>query len=133
MKIIREKSTKRVFYFFNDNDEVILSEKHLSGFQTDASINSINFELVENTAPLMFDAQFGAVSYDGSFHIIDQAAYDLNKSKFETQQVKNNIKSQIYVLEEKVTPRRTREAILGVDNGWLTNVELQIEELRGQL
>lgn len=46
---------------------------------------------------------------------------------------KAKIKADIAALEEKVTPRRTREAILGTDNGWLADIENQIQELRGQL
>ena len=43
------------------------------------------------------------------------------------------VEQRIAALEEKVTSRRTREAILGTDNGWLADIELQIQELRGQL
>ena len=46
---------------------------------------------------------------------------------------KAKIKSDIAALEATITPRRTREAILGTDNGWLADIELQIQELRGQL
>lgn len=46
---------------------------------------------------------------------------------------KTKIKSDIAALEDSVTPRRQREAILGTDNGWLANVDLEIAELRGQL
>lgn len=28
------------------------------------------------------------------------------------------------LLEATITPRRTREAILGTDNGWLADIEL---------
>ena len=46
---------------------------------------------------------------------------------------KSKIKSDIAALEATITPRRTREAILGTDNNWLADIELQIQELRGQL
>ena len=46
---------------------------------------------------------------------------------------KAKIKSDIAALEEKVTPRRTREAILAIDTTWLADVELQIGQLRQQL
>ena len=46
---------------------------------------------------------------------------------------KLEIKSKIAVLEEKVTPRRLREAILAIDTVWLADVELQIGQLRQQL
>lgn len=44
-----------------------------------------------------------------------------------------NLVSQISELEKQVTQRRIREAILGLDNGWLSGIEQQIEVLRGQL
>lgn len=56
---------------------------------------------------------------------------DAQAQKVEDEKAK--IKADIAALEEKVTPRRTREAILGTDNGWLADIELQIQELRGQL
>lgn len=36
-------------------------------------------------------------------------------------------------LEDSVTPRRIREAIIGEDNGWLADIESQITVLRAQL
>lgn len=46
---------------------------------------------------------------------------------------KNKVLNEIKAIEAKITPRRTREAILGTDNGWLADIENQIQELRGQL
>lgn len=43
------------------------------------------------------------------------------------------IKAQITTLESSITNRRTREAILGTDNGWLAGVNQQIADLRAQL
>lgn len=40
---------------------------------------------------------------------------------------------RIDILENSVTPRRAREAVLGIDNGWLAGIESQIETLRRQL
>lgn len=39
--------------------------------------------------------------------------------------------NSILALESTVTERRTREAILGIDGGWLANVNAQIATLRG--
>lgn len=44
-----------------------------------------------------------------------------------------NIKQQIFKLESDITNRRLREAVLGIDNGWLANVNQQIADLRAQL
>lgn len=48
--------------------------------------------------------------------------------------VKNDIKKQILALESTTTQRRLREAIL-TDGGkkWLTDIDTQIQTLRGQL
>jgi hypothetical protein len=43
------------------------------------------------------------------------------------------IKQQIAKLEATITPRRQREAILGIDNGWLADVNAQIATLRAKL
>lgn len=37
---------------------------------------------------------------------------------------------QIIDLEAHITQRRIREAILGIDNGWLADIEEQIATLR---
>jgi hypothetical protein len=44
-----------------------------------------------------------------------------------------NVLSQIAELEATVTQRRQREAILGIDNGWLADVNAQIVALRAKL
>lgn len=44
-----------------------------------------------------------------------------------------SIQNQINTLEAQQTPRRIREAITGIDNGWLKALEDQIEVLRTQL
>lgn len=46
---------------------------------------------------------------------------------------RDTILKQIIELESQVTQRRIREAVLGVDNGWLANIESQIAELRARL
>ena len=38
--------------------------------------------------------------------------------------------SEIIALESEITPRRQREAILGIDNGWLANQDAAIANLR---
>lgn len=40
---------------------------------------------------------------------------------------------QIDALEQSVTRRRTREAVLGTDGGWLENLDAQITALRATL
>lgn len=43
------------------------------------------------------------------------------------------ILAQIAALESQITVRRTREAILGTDGGWLANIDTQIAVLRAEL
>ena len=43
------------------------------------------------------------------------------------------ISAQIRLLESQQTDRRIREAVLGIDGGWLANLNAQIEELRAAL
>lgn len=50
-----------------------------------------------------------------------------------TQITNAAIKRQIYLLEQTITERRRDEAILGQDNGWLSNIRSQIISLRVQL
>lgn len=45
----------------------------------------------------------------------------------------DTIKAQILDLEALQTPRRMREAAIGIDNGWLAALEAEIAVLRAQL
>ena len=45
----------------------------------------------------------------------------------------NRVLNEIIALEATITPRRTREAILGTDNGWLVAQDAAIAALRAQL
>lgn len=45
----------------------------------------------------------------------------------------NDSLSEIIRLESSITQRRMREAILGIDNGWLADVESKIAALREKL
>jgi hypothetical protein len=56
---------------------------------------------------------------------------DAQAQKIEDEKAK--IKAEIAKLEDSVTPRRQREAILAIDTTWLADVELQIGQLRQQL
>ena len=46
---------------------------------------------------------------------------------------RETVLSELAALEMSVTPRRIREAVLGVDDGWLKAVNDNIEQLREQL
>lgn len=67
--------------------------------------------------------------------------YASNTEKFEdisdtwslAPNVNEPVLIQISELELSVTPRRIREATLGVDNGWLADVDAKIKALRKKL
>jgi hypothetical protein len=52
---------------------------------------------------------------------------------YENEQPKILIKAEIAAIEATITPRRQREAILNVDNGWLAQQDAAITALRAQL
>jgi hypothetical protein len=61
----------------------------------------------------------------------DEQLADAQLQKIEDEKAK--IKAEIAKLEDSVTPRRQREAILSIDTIWLADVEIQIGQLRQQL
>ncbi len=63
----------------------------------------------------------------------EEAEADAREAAHAAEAPKIAIRSEITVLEASITQRRTREAILGTDNGWLANVDSQIAALRAQL
>lgn len=63
----------------------------------------------------------------------EELEWAAEKAKFAQEAPKLLIKSEIAALEAEITPRRTREAILGTDNGWLADQEAAIAALRAQL
>lgn len=75
---------------------------------------------------------------DGAFDTAENQAvvadvlanYDTLAAAYVARQ---NIVAQIIELETQQTARRMREAVAGVDNGWLANLEAQIAVLRAQL
>lgn len=49
------------------------------------------------------------------------------------EELNRSVLEQIIQLESSVTDRRLREAVLGVDGGWLENLNSQISDLRSKL
>jgi hypothetical protein len=133
VKIIRNKNTKIVSCYYSDNDEIILTEKALSGLITNPNVNSIEYEIIENTKPLEFNPEYGKLIYDDGFTVVDQELYNTTQQTKTLAAQKEQIKNNITEIENTITPRRIRESTLGTDNGWLTNVETQITELRNLL
>ena len=52
---------------------------------------------------------------------------------YKAQSAADSIRSEISSLEALVTDRRLREAVLGIDGGWLKNLNDQIATLRGNI
>jgi len=63
----------------------------------------------------------------------EEAARDTQEAAIEAELPKLVIKGQITMLESSITDRRQREAILGIDNGWLAAKNAEIAALRAQL
>ena len=64
---------------------------------------------------------------DSCVMITDTEADELQRPPTKT------LRDQIVELESLQTDRRIREAVLGIDNGWLANLNNQIEALRSRL
>lgn len=94
-----------------------------------------------NVNPALESTQyFGNESFKIDFKnkVVEVSNEILNytQKEIENQQTairKEKAKRDIVALESSITPRRTREAILGTDNGWLADIESQIELLRLEL
>lgn len=79
-------------------------------------------------------ARFHATS-EGNipFTAEEELKWDAQETAAAQELPKLLIKTEIAALEATITPRRTREAILGTDNGWLAQQEAAIAALRAQL
>ena len=87
------------------------------------------YKAPDNTVHFLDNPEFEYLLPHGSLKITDKEADGL-KPKPSAQDL---IKQKIAVLESQQTPRRVREAALGLDNGWLKNLESEIAALRSQL
>ncbi len=63
----------------------------------------------------------------------EKAEAKARKDAWDAESTKRNALAEIARLESEITPRRTREAILGTDNGWLANQESLIATERNKL
>jgi len=48
-------------------------------------------------------------------------------------ELNNDTQNLIHQAEQTITPRRLRDAILGIDNGWLASAEQSIAQLRTEI
>lgn len=79
---------------------------------------------------------------DTQIAVQNGCVFNLETNRWETSwvtrdktvdEMNSEIKDTISNLESSITPRRLREAILGVDGGWLENLNHKISGLRSQL
>jgi hypothetical protein len=75
------------------------------------------------------EPEFSHLLPAGSVPITDDEAEALRPKPTALDQAKQ----QIAALESAITPRRIREAVLGIDGGWLIDADAQIAALRAQL
>lgn len=83
-----------------------------------------------------FGSEFFNIDFENKIVEVSNEIHNYTQKEIENQQAairKEKAKRDIVALESSITPRRTREAILSTDNGWLADIENQIQELRGQL
>lgn len=79
-------------------------------------------------------AEFGGPQSDKDYpHQGTVTADDPRLLAFRGRDAGAALRAQIVSLEAQQTPRRIREAALGIDNGWLADLEAQIDALRAQL
>lgn len=77
MKIIRRRSDGIVSYFFNDEDEVVLTETHLYGVVIAADIKLSTHELLLNVTQPSLVKLGGVLSYtNDAWAVVDQSRYD---------------------------------------------------------
>ena len=78
-------------------------------------------------------ADFAYLLPPGSVEITEAKAEVIRAAQVPVPTPNDLLKQQITALEAQVTERRTREAVLGIDNGWLKGINDQIATLRTQL
>jgi len=87
-----------------------------------------NVELVSLDTPVK--------TIDGKSYLLsdsEQTELQVRSDAWQAESVGRNALVEIAKLEAEITPRRLRDAILGNDNGWLTNQEALIAVERNKL
>ena len=67
-----------------------------------------------------------------AFSEAEEIARDAEEKAWADGKATRDIKKTIKELEDEITPRRIREAILGTDSDWLKNKEAEIATERGK-
>lgn len=124
---------------------IVDGEKRKFDFTLDGNIEAVRWDETREKAKgriemkvgldETFDdpAQFQDI-LDQHAAILEQEAQDAEAAEEEYNLLENVTKREILALEKQITPRRMREAMLTVEGEeWLSGIEAQIEELRGQL
>lgn len=96
-----------------------------------------HFKAPDNTLHFLSDEDVAnggiALLPKGSTEITDAQAATAIEALQPKPTAADLIRTQITELEMQQTPRRMREAALGIDGGWLASLDEQIQVLRAQL
>jgi hypothetical protein len=87
------------------------------------------YKAPDNSLHFLDDDSFAHLLPAGSVQITDAEVSTI----LAANAPKPTVKDQIAILESTITPRRIREATLGIDNGWLKGINDKINEFRSKL
>lgn len=107
------------------NESVALSSVIVAAISAVAPITRFSLGKIDDKSTWRIDFKADATSQEKMAAIALIQAFNT-----ESTISNNRIKENISKLESSQTNRRIREAILGVDNGWLLKLNTQILDLR---
>jgi hypothetical protein len=107
----------------NSNNKVDKYQDFDSKSEADAHVADHGGFVVERIDGAM---KYWVVDNDKKTVTLDKTASDAGKNK-------RDVMAKINSLEEEVTARRIRDAVLGTDSDWLKNKEAEIASERGKL
>lgn len=84
---------------------------------------------------ITWDPETGEINFDTSVSDERRAAIMAVYEAHDPNHAEHieDIMRQIVDIESTITPRRLREAVLGIDSGWLAGINQQLSDLRVQL
>lgn len=106
-----------------------------AGGPDDDDIAEFGYANIYHGTPPEIDPETHKIVSDGHEEIGDKWFTKFKVEPLSAQELNNRVRSQIASIENQQTPRRLREAALGVQDSinFLSDLENQIAALRGQL